>query len=136
MSIYSLYLAKPFYFHALTLLHSKSVVSSSVAQDYCTKAKCETPVTTRQKRAASFHVMKAKKYSVWISILRLLAGAHDRCVEQERRAFVVAGKMRFRSSRFLWESMTSNRLSLENDSQQVLAVRLPHHAYHLSDRHY
>ena len=80
--------------------------------------------------------MKAKKYSVWISILRLLAGAHDRRVEQERRAFVVAGKMRFRSSRFLRESMTSNRLSLENDSQQVLAVKLPHHAYHLSDRHY
>jgi len=34
--------------------------------------------------------MKVKKYSAWISILRLLAEAHDRRVEQERRAFVVA----------------------------------------------
>lgn len=75
--------------------------------------------------------MKAKKYSVWISILRLLAGAHDRRVEQERRAFVVAGKIRFRSSRFLWQSMTSNRFSLENDSQQGLAVKLPHHVYQI-----
>ena len=69
--------------------------------------------------------MKVKKYSVWISILRLLAGAHDRRVEQKRRAFVVAGKLCFRSSRFFWESMTSDGFSLENDSQQVLAVRLP-----------